>query len=209
MKRTIFTAAALILLTTVAFGCSGSTPPAPTVQSIAIAASGATSAPLTDTPIPPTDTPVPPTATPTPTATGTQKPTDIPTDTPTNTPTRVPPTATRVPPTATKPRPTATRLPPTAVPPTRPPINLNPCNLQPGQSGILFHNWRDAQLKLTLGNSKVGTHDYYFPPYQTTAIQFAPGLYSATLSIPGGGDYFFSDGRIDFKEGVCYDFNSP
>ncbi len=134
-------------------------------------------------------------------------PTAAPTFTPSETP--IPPTATSVPPTAAQPQPTATRPKPTTIPPTSPPISTNPCNLQPGQSGLILTNNHDFEVKLSIGGGDWGTHDFFFPPKSTTAIQFPPGLYSATLNIPGLGNYRFADGRIAFEEGKCYKFQAP
>ncbi len=109
MKHTIVTAAILIVMVTLAFGCSGTPTSISTGDGIARAAPTATRVPPTDMPIPPTDTPVPPTDTPTatatatrtetPTVTATSSPTvtNTPAKTATRTPTRKPPTATPAP----------------------------------------------------------------------------------------------------------------
>lgn len=181
-------------------------------QSAATALPSATATPK------PSDTPEP-SATPKPS--NTPEPTDTPTLTPsltpspmaTNTPTR---TATRTPsPTASKTptkKPAPTKVPtkaPTPVPqPTQPPVALNPCNLQPGQAGILLENTHDFQVFMTLGNSDVGTTKYTFEPLTTTPIQFAPGLYSTTLTV-GNHDYRFADGRVDFAPDSCSRFTTP
>jgi hypothetical protein len=193
--------------------CSGAATPTPAPPTTAPAAPAATLVPPTGTPVPPSVTPVPPSDTPVP-PTNTAAPTDTPTEAPTETPTlapsatAVPPTATSVPPTATKLPPAATRPAPTAIPPTKPPVSLNPCNLQPGQSGILMKNTHDFEILLTIGGGDWGTHDFRFAPNSTTPIQFPPGKYTATLTV-GNSRYRFADDKIDFQEGKCYSFTSP
>ncbi len=167
------------------------------------AAATATLLPSTDTPVPPTATPVPPSDTPAPTETPTAAPTVTPS------PTEMLPTDTPVPPTATRPRPTATRPKPTLAPPTSPPVSLNPCDLQPGQSGLLVTNNHDFEVKLSIGGKEWGSHDFFIPPMSTTPVQFPPGLYSMTLNIPGLGNYRFADGRVPFEEGKCYTLEAP
>ncbi len=169
--------------------------------------------PVTATSVPPADTAtsVPPTAMATPvppTATNTVAPTAAPSDTPTI----EPPTATSIPPTATRVPPTATRKPtsvPTVRPATKPPVAANPCNLQAGQTGIIMVNTHNFEVKLTIGGGEWGTHDYFFPANSTTPIQFPPGKYTATLNVPGQGNYRFAADRIDFQSGQCYRFTSP
>ncbi|MBI5030966.1 MAG: hypothetical protein HZB51_10595 [Chloroflexi bacterium] len=161
-----------------------------------------TPVPATATPIPPTltpvptATPVPPTSTPVPTATPIP-----PTSTPVPTATPVPPTATptSIPPSRT---PTATRVPPT---PTSLP---NPCNLQPGQAGLLINNIHDFKILLTIGGGDWGTHDYWFEPKRVTAIQFPPGRYTATLNV-SGRNYKFAADAIIFEPGSCTRMTSP
>ncbi len=114
------------------------------------------------------------------------------------------PTATRVSPTATRAAATATTK-PTATKTTA----ANLCNLQAGQSGILFVNTYDFKVLLTVGGGEWGTHDYWFEPKSTTPIQFPPGKYTATLTIPGKGNYKFSNDRVDFAAGQCYRFTTP
>ncbi len=70
-------------------------------------------------------------------------------------------------------------------------------------------NTHDFEIKLTLGGGDWGTHDFKFGPNSTTAIQFPPGKYTATLNVPGMGNYRFADDKIDFQEGKCYSFRSP
>lgn len=156
--------------------------------------------PATPTPIPPTATPteMPPTATPYPTYT------PLPTYTiaPTSTATRIPPTATRVPPTVTR-RPSATLPRPTATRPT------NLCNLAPGQSGLILTNPHDFKVLLTIGGGDWGTHDYWFEPNSSTAIQFPPGRYTATLTVPGVGNYKFAADAILFEANHCTRFLAP
>jgi hypothetical protein len=95
---------------------------------------------------------------------------------------------------------------PTAIA-TQPPTNS--CNLQPGQSGILFTNTYDFKVLLTIGGGDWGTHDYWFEPKATTPIQFPPGNYTATLTVPGRGNYKFSNDRVAFEAGHCYPFTTP
>ncbi len=124
------------------------------------------------------------------------KPTAVPTNTvPRATATSAPPTATRVPPTAP---PTATQA-----------AAANPCKLQPGQSGILFNNTYDFKVLLTIGGGDWGTHDFWFEPKATTPIQFPPGNYTATLTVPGRGNYKFAADKVAFEAGVCYPFTTP
>jgi hypothetical protein len=112
-------------------------------------------------------------------------------------------------PTAIVTQPPATRPKATVAPPTSPPVSTNPCNLQPGQSGLLVTNNHDFEVKLTIGGKEWGTHDYFLPAKSTTAVQFPPGLYSMTLNIPGLGNYRFADGRVPFEEGKCYTLEAP
>lgn len=111
------------------------------------------------------------------------------------------------------PRPVPTRAPvvaATRVPqPTEPPVAQNPCQLQDGQSGILFKNTRDFKVLLTIGGGDWGTHDFWFEPNSTTPIQFPPGKYTATLNIPGEGNFRFADDRIDFPAGECILLQTP
>lgn len=97
---------------------------------------------------------------------------------------------------------------PTRVPPTATPV-ANACSLQPGQSGLLFTNTYDFKVLLTIGGGSWGTHDFWFEPKSTTPIQFPPGSYTATLTIPGKGNYQFADDKVNFDAGRCYTFTSP
>lgn len=121
--------------------------------------------------------------------------------------------ATSAAPTATTARPPTTaptRAPTVAAPPapTSAPVT-NSCDLQPGQSGILFTNTYDIKVLLTIGGGEWGTHDYWFDPKVTKPIQFPPGRYTATLSIPGKGNYKFSEDKVNFDAGKCYTFTTP
>lgn len=69
-------------------------------------------------------------------------------------------------------------------------------------------NTHDFEILLTIGGGDWGTHDFKFKPNSTTAIQFPPGKYTATLTV-GNSRYRFSNDRIDFQEGKCYTFTSP
>ncbi len=135
----------------------------------------------------------------------------VPTAGPTQPPATLAPKATLsldtpVPP--TKAPPTATRVPPTAPPTATEAAAANPCNLQPGQSGILFTNTYDFEVLLTIGGGEWGTHDFRFQK-GTKPIQFPPGNYTATLTIPGKGNYKFSNDKVTFEAGVCYPFTTP
>lgn len=70
-------------------------------------------------------------------------------------------------------------------------------------------NTYDFEVKLSIGGGDWGTHDFFFPGNSTTAIQFPPGKYTATLNVPGKGNYRFAADKIDFQEGHCYPFMSP
>lgn len=85
----------------------------------------------------------------------------------------------------------------------------NPCKLEPGQSGIFMTNTHDFKILLTIGGGEWGTHDYWFEPKSATPIQFPPGNYTATLNVPGQGNYKFSNDKVNFEAGKCYRYTSP
>lgn len=91
----------------------------------------------------------------------------------------------------------------------QPDAPADPCNLQPGQAGILFNNKYDFKVLMTIGGGEWGTHDYWFEPKSVTPITFPPGLYSTTLTIPGKGNFKFSADKINFEAGVCRPLMTP
>ena len=172
--RCLLVATAILIVALIVLGCGiGQPAVVPT----------STPVPPTNTPVPPTDTPVPPTDTPVP-------PTDTPVP-PTNTP--VPPTDTPVPPTNTPVLPTDTPMPPTSTPkptpkpapPTPKPVTTNPFAPNAGQSRLYMFNEFNQELIFTINNK-----EYKISPAgidHPTPIDLAPGRYTFSISLPGGG----------------------
>jgi hypothetical protein len=178
--------------------CTAATP-TPVPPTSAPAAPAATVVPPTVTPVPPSDTPVPPTNTLAPTGT----PTEVPTETPTVAPsaTAVPPTATSVPPTVTPPPPTPVPAKPTAIPPTKQPVSQNPCNLDPGNAGILVINDFDGLLTFTVLN-----HEYKVPGHGQQIVQVPGGVkFTASVSVVGVGKTNFGPVTLDAGQCVKYE----
>jgi hypothetical protein len=93
--------------------------------------------------------------------------------------------------------------------PANPPGGDNPCQLQPGESGLLLINNYDVEVLLTIGGGEWGTHDYRAAAKTTLPIHFPPGRYTETLNVPGMGNFRFAQDRFNFEAGHCYNFRVP